>query len=387
MTWPHVAAEYGALFSELCSARTARAGDLCLRRARRRRSRRSIISPCCPTTSASSSTPLEDVPNRETGYCTDDVSRAFMVALAHWRGSRRRDRASRVWPRIYLSFLQHAQLDDGRFHNFMAYDRRWLDEIGTHDSCGRAIWALGYGVRHAPSTSWRRRLRARCSIARCLSLDGSSTSVRALTPRLGLAHALAARQDEPRTRRAALSRPTRLLAAYDEQRRRRLALVRDRHDLRQRAPCPKRCFAPGRRLPTQRYVDAGACGASLLRERHVRERHLRADRQRRLVPARRARARATPSSRWKPPRWSMRSSRRSMRPAMRRTSPTPKLALAWYYGKNSRGVTHGPRRRLLRRPGGRGASTTIWAPNRRWRCSPRPTRWPQRRPRALRAVR
>ena len=28
----------------------------------------------------------------------------------------------------------------------MDYDRRWLDEIGTHDSCGRAIWSIGYGI-------------------------------------------------------------------------------------------------------------------------------------------------------------------------------------------------------------------------------------------------
>jgi hypothetical protein len=98
---------------------------------------------------------LENVPNRKWGYCTDDVSRALMVALAHLRLAPS-DKMSQRFASIYLAFLQYAQLDDGNFHNFMDYDRRWADEIGTHDSCGRAIWALGYGVANAPSQTWRR---------------------------------------------------------------------------------------------------------------------------------------------------------------------------------------------------------------------------------------
>jgi hypothetical protein len=41
----------------------------------------------------------------------------------------------------------------------MSYERRWLDEVGTQDSCGRAIWALGYGLRYAPREPWRRLCR------------------------------------------------------------------------------------------------------------------------------------------------------------------------------------------------------------------------------------
>jgi hypothetical protein len=98
---------------------------------------------------------LHNVPNRKTGYCTDDVARAFMVALAHLRLAPS-DKLGLRLAAIYLAFLQHAQLDDGRFHNFMDYERRWLDEVGTHDSCGRAVWALGYGVANAPTQTWRR---------------------------------------------------------------------------------------------------------------------------------------------------------------------------------------------------------------------------------------
>ncbi len=98
---------------------------------------------------------VENVPNRTFGYCTDDVSRAFMVAVAYARLVPS-DRTSHRLASTYLAFMQHAQLEDGRFHNFMDYDRRWTDEIGTHDSNGRALWALGYGVANAPGEAWRR---------------------------------------------------------------------------------------------------------------------------------------------------------------------------------------------------------------------------------------
>ncbi|HJT37360.1 MAG TPA: glycosyl transferase family 1, partial [Actinomycetota bacterium] len=100
----------------------------------------------------------ETVPNRSTGYCTDDVARAFMVVLAALQRDPRDEVAAR-FASVYLAFLEHAQLDDGRFHNFMAYDRTWLDDVGTQDSCGRATWALGYGVRYAPAEPWRRLCR------------------------------------------------------------------------------------------------------------------------------------------------------------------------------------------------------------------------------------
>ena len=101
---------------------------------------------------------FESIPNRSTGYCTDDVARGFIVALMRGRLQPRDQEASRL-ASIYLSFLHDAQLDDGRFHNFMSYDRCWLDAVGTHDSCGRAFWSLGYGVRYAPNGAWRRVCR------------------------------------------------------------------------------------------------------------------------------------------------------------------------------------------------------------------------------------
>jgi hypothetical protein len=96
------------------------------------------------------------IANRATGYCTDDVARAFIVTVAAARLGHDTARA-RSLARTSLAFLDHAQRDDGRFHNFMSYERTWLDEVGTHDSCGRALWALGYGARFAPDEAWRER--------------------------------------------------------------------------------------------------------------------------------------------------------------------------------------------------------------------------------------
>lgn len=98
---------------------------------------------------------VEDLPNRSTGYCTDDVARAYMVALAKLSIDPQDALAQRL-AKTYLSFLHDAQIADGRFHNFMSYDRSWLDSVGTHDSVGRALWALGFGMRFAPRASWRR---------------------------------------------------------------------------------------------------------------------------------------------------------------------------------------------------------------------------------------
>ncbi len=96
-----------------------------------------------------------DVPNRATGYCTDDVARALIVAVL----ASRRSASEAIGKRLvstYLAYLHDAQLPDGWFHNFMGYDRTWQDGRGTPDSFGRAVWGLGTCMRLAPRDSWRR---------------------------------------------------------------------------------------------------------------------------------------------------------------------------------------------------------------------------------------
>jgi glycosyltransferase involved in cell wall biosynthesis len=80
------------------------------------------------------------IPNRDSGYCVDDVARLAVVSLAL---AERGD--EQIWTAsLYrsLAFL-HAAAGEGGMHNFMGYDRRWLDEPHIGDHVGRAIWALG----------------------------------------------------------------------------------------------------------------------------------------------------------------------------------------------------------------------------------------------------
>jgi hypothetical protein len=44
---------------------------------------------------------------------------------------------------VYLAFIEGAQRPDGRFHNRRAPGGAWADEVGSDDSQGRALFALG----------------------------------------------------------------------------------------------------------------------------------------------------------------------------------------------------------------------------------------------------
>jgi hypothetical protein len=56
----------------------------------------------------------------------------------------------------YAAFLNYA-FDDKtkRFHNFLSFDRRWLDDQGSEDCHARALWALGVGVGRSPHRSFQ----------------------------------------------------------------------------------------------------------------------------------------------------------------------------------------------------------------------------------------
>jgi hypothetical protein len=81
------------------------------------------------------------VPDRHHGYCVDDNCRALM--LMHRVDDAQSDRATEL-AKIYASFVQYAWNGDrGRFRNFMAFDRTWLEDEGSEDSFGRTVWTLG----------------------------------------------------------------------------------------------------------------------------------------------------------------------------------------------------------------------------------------------------
>lgn len=94
------------------------------------------------------------VPDRTHGYCLDDNARALMlmnVAMGLTDAERMR------WSLTYASFVQHAwNADNGRFRNFMRFDRTWCEDAGSEDANGRALWALGHTVECAPDPDMRR---------------------------------------------------------------------------------------------------------------------------------------------------------------------------------------------------------------------------------------
>jgi glycosyltransferase involved in cell wall biosynthesis len=95
------------------------------------------------------------IPNFSAGYCTDDNARAFILVVLLSELGEDPDRV-RTLATTYAAFLHHAfDLKTKRFHNHLSFDRRWLDEQGSEDCQGRALWALGVGVGRSPYRSFQ----------------------------------------------------------------------------------------------------------------------------------------------------------------------------------------------------------------------------------------
>jgi len=95
------------------------------------------------------------VPDRAHGYCIDDNARALLLACA--LNTAGEDRLSDTLTARLAAFVQHAwNPDTRRFRNFMSFERRWLEDSGSQDSHGRALWALGECARSDSSLTRRR---------------------------------------------------------------------------------------------------------------------------------------------------------------------------------------------------------------------------------------
>ena len=95
------------------------------------------------------------VPHFEHAYCTDDNARALILMMLL-------DELEEELPAryqitgAYTGFLQEAfNSPHKRFRNFMAFNRQWLEEIGSEDSHCRALWALGTCVGRSSDNSIR----------------------------------------------------------------------------------------------------------------------------------------------------------------------------------------------------------------------------------------
>ncbi len=83
---------------------------------------------------------IYSVPRRESGYTTDDNARALRLCTRVWCQHPDERMLSRVTG--YLAFVQHAHCPGAGFHNFLSYQRHWLDVEGAGDCQGQAVRAL-----------------------------------------------------------------------------------------------------------------------------------------------------------------------------------------------------------------------------------------------------
>jgi glycosyltransferase involved in cell wall biosynthesis len=87
------------------------------------------------------------IPDRTHGYCTDDNARALLVAAMGQKYLPTNGLGLNSLSGHYLGYLLYAYNEkNGRFRNFMTYSRQWIEEIGSEDAHGRAIWCLGKAV-------------------------------------------------------------------------------------------------------------------------------------------------------------------------------------------------------------------------------------------------
>lgn len=92
------------------------------------------------------------IPNLKEGYCLDDNSRALLMVLMAYR-QKKNSLALDLSP-VYLSYINYMQNKDGTFRNFLSFSRNFLDKVGSEDSFGRTIWALGYLLDNAPNDAY-----------------------------------------------------------------------------------------------------------------------------------------------------------------------------------------------------------------------------------------
>ncbi len=117
------------------------------------------------------------VPDRRHGYCIDDNARALILMCR----IEEIDEAVRdKWTSIYAAFVQYAwNPEERRFRNFMNFDRSWCEDVGSEDSNGRAIWALGVAARDARAQKHRDWASALFDATASIALELGSPRARA----------------------------------------------------------------------------------------------------------------------------------------------------------------------------------------------------------------
>ena len=104
------------------------------------------------------------LPFYEEGYCTDDNARALILSMMLADAGVQDLKLAQATD-TYSAFLNHAYTDGHRqFRNFMSYDRHWLEDVGSDDSTGRTVWALGTCIGRSNdrnATTWAMNMMER----------------------------------------------------------------------------------------------------------------------------------------------------------------------------------------------------------------------------------
>lgn len=82
------------------------------------------------------------IPDPTKGYTTDDNARALIMAVMLYEKYKKKKYLNLMYR--YTSFVLNSLNAEGKFKNFMGYNREFLEEEGSQDCFGRCLWALGY---------------------------------------------------------------------------------------------------------------------------------------------------------------------------------------------------------------------------------------------------
>jgi glycosyltransferase involved in cell wall biosynthesis len=117
------------------------------------------------------------VPDYARGYRTIDNALALrLTILLEETGDA--DARTHGLATIYAGFLNHAfDLENGRFHSHLSFDRTWPDPTETDDALAAGVWALGTCVGRSPAPGLQRW--AAQLMNRALPALGSTESPRA----------------------------------------------------------------------------------------------------------------------------------------------------------------------------------------------------------------
>ncbi len=114
-------------------------------------------------------------PDYESGYTLDDNARALGVVTKAYDSFGKNKFLKSA--ETFLSFIETCQMQDGLFHNIVDVNHEFVDDLGSEDSNGRAIHALGNVIQSSLPNSFK--LRAKKILEKTFANEFNITSPRA----------------------------------------------------------------------------------------------------------------------------------------------------------------------------------------------------------------